>query len=197
MTSRLANERINITLDGHSVELVPTLRAALRLARRYENYGALIAKIMEGDTRAIADTINEGADFPTAMPVILSDIQARGVLNVVATLKAPLVDFVVSLAGPAPKDDGKPQAKPTGKPMTFDAFHEQLFEIATGWLAWTPAEAWAATPAEILAARDGRIQMLKMCFGSGEGSDNGTRHDELSLDEQALAVFGGRRRKAA
>ena len=196
--TRLANERINITLDGHAVEMVPTLRAALRLARRYGTYGALIAKIMEGQVEAIADTISEGADFPTALPVILADIERRGVLSVVSLLKAPLVDFVVSLAGPTPRDDGKAQAKTSGPSLTFDAFHEQLFQIATGWLAWTPAEAWAATPAEIIAARDGRIAMLKMIFGSAEGTgENQTPHDQLSLDEQALAVFGGRRRKVA
>ena len=197
MTTRLASERITISLDGHSVELTPSLRAALRLARRYSTYGELIGKIMEGDTQAIADTIGEGADFPTALPVIMTDIEARGILSVVSLLKNPLIAFVMSLAGPTPKDDGKAQAKPTGKAMTFDAFHEQLFQIATGMLGWTPAEAWAATPAEIIAARDGRIQMLRMIFGSGDDGENSTLHENLSLDDQALAVFGGRRRKAA
>ena len=98
MTQRLADERIKITLDGQPVELIPSLRAALRLARQFGTYGNLIAKIVEGDTQAIAATISEGANTQ-ALTAVLQAIEARGVLSVVATIKTPLIAFVMSLAG--------------------------------------------------------------------------------------------------
>ena len=103
---------------------------------------------------------------------------------------------IARLAGPAPKEDAKAQAKASGPSLTFDQFHTELFSIATGWLAWSPSDAWAATPAEILAARDGRIAMLKMIFGSSD-TQAPAANENLTLDEQAMAVFGGRRRKAS
>lgn len=37
-----------------------------------------------------------------------------------------------------------------------------MFSIATGWLGWSPTEAWSATVPEIDAAVDGRIEWLRM-----------------------------------
>ncbi|MCQ0986026.1 phage tail assembly chaperone [Jiella marina] len=191
MNSRLASEQIRITLDGRPVELVPSLRAALRLARRYGTYADLIAKLADGSTAAMADTIAEGSDLPAAYDMVNREIIAGGVMRLALIIPA-LIDFVISLAGPS--SDEKGNGKSTGKPITFEAFHEGLFEIATGWLGWTPAEAWAATPGEIIAANKGRVAMLRAIFGGGEGNAETKAHDELSLDDQALAVFGRRRK---
>lgn len=184
--SRLASETVRLSLGGASVELVPSLRAALILARRYGTYGDLIRKIAEGDTRAITDVISVGSDHPTPLLSVMAQIEATGVLQAV-TLWQSLIDFVVSLAGPAAEKDGNEKG---GKPITFDRFHEQLFEIATGFLGWPPPEAWAATPAEILAAHKGRMDMLKMIFGSSEAGDKAPR-DKLDVDQKMRLFFAG------
>ena len=166
MSARLASETITITLDGHPVELVPTLRAALRRARQYGDYAALIRKLSEGDTETLAAVIQEGAGMADALPVLFAEFERQGVLPVLAKLIAPASLFVVMLAGPESDDDGT--STKTGEPMTFADFHSRLFRIGTGWLGWTPAQAWAATPSEILAAHEGRTDMLKAIFGGGE-----------------------------
>ena len=55
-------------------------------------------------------------------------------------------------------------------------FFAGLFEIATGWIRWTPDAAWNASSAEIAAAQHGRADLvasiLKSVFGSGEQSDD-------------------------
>ena len=188
MTTRLASESIRITLDGNPVELVPSLRAALRLARRYGTFGALVAKISAGSVEAIADTVAEGADRPTVLPIILKEIEKRGVLSVLAYLQPVLVDFVIALAGPASRNEGSAS---TGEPITFDAYHEQLFEIATGMLGWSPRDAWSATPAEIMSAHKGRVAMLKMIFGSGENTDQDKPAKAQTLDQKAKLFFAG------
>ncbi|MDY8111156.1 hypothetical protein U0C82_18730 [Fulvimarina sp. 2208YS6-2-32] len=194
MTTRLASESIMITLDGTSAELVPTLRAALRLARRYGTYSNLIGKLSEGSIEAVADVIAEGSGHRSALPAVLVEVETYGLIKIMALMIPALVEFVIALTGASPDD--KADKTSNGVPPTWNSFHEELFSIATGWLGWSPAEAWAATPAEIIAARKGREAMLKAIYGSSEGTGEPTKpHDEMTLDEQAMAVFGGGRKR--
>ncbi len=43
-----------------------------------------------------------------------------------------------------------------------------LFDVATGWLRWTPAQAWESTPTEISRAYAALIEQLKAIHGSGD-----------------------------
>jgi hypothetical protein len=56
--------------------------------------------------------------------------------------------------------------------MSREAYISWLFEIATGWLGWSPAEAYAATIAEIRLAHRGRISLLKAIFGGKSDEDD-------------------------
>src|SRR5690606_40333271 len=69
-----------------------------------------------------------------------------------------MAEFVLAIAGIDPNDPTP--AKPSGKPADPEQVFAQLFSIATGWLGWTPEEAWNATPAEIIAAKGGRTEMI-------------------------------------
>jgi hypothetical protein len=84
-----------------------------------------------------------------------------------------LIEFVLILSGAEKTDQPR-----TGKPISFDDYHTRLFQIGTGWLSWTPDDTWNATPAEILAAREGRLEMLKAIFGG--------KQDEQSADLGSL-----------
>jgi hypothetical protein len=52
-------------------------------------------------------------------------------------------------------------------------YHAWLLKIATGWLGWTEQQALATRMTTIVAAYDGRMDMLKAIFGSGEKSRKG------------------------
>jgi hypothetical protein len=88
-----------------------------------------------------------------------------GALYPLEDLIAPLFEFIRLSFGIS--DDQGDEA-PTGKPASFAEVFTELFEFATGWLGWTPADAWAATPAEIIHARKGHFAMLRAIHGSGE-----------------------------
>jgi hypothetical protein len=52
--------------------------------------------------------------------------------------------------------------------MPWPEVYRELYRTATGWLHWTPTEAWAATPTEINEAFAGHIAMLKAIHGSAD-----------------------------
>jgi hypothetical protein len=49
--------------------------------------------------------------------------------------------------------------------MTLSQYVEFLFGVATGWLGWTPAQAWAATIPEIHVALRARMKWIQMQNG--------------------------------
>ncbi|TAI63451.1 hypothetical protein CWO89_24080 [Bradyrhizobium sp. Leo170] len=86
-----------------------------------------------------------------------------GAVREVLAARGQLIEFILVLIGAQDKTGGdKPQA---GKPISFDEYFTQLFQIGTGWLGWSPAETWNATPAEIINAKRGRNAMLEEIFG--------------------------------
>jgi len=66
-----------------------------------------------------------------------------------------------------------------------------LFGVATGAIGWTPAEAWQATPAEIIAAYKARIDLLSAIFCGAKSDDNAPSGDPMSarLDADGLAAI--------
>lgn len=197
MNARLASETRTIMLGAHPVVLVPSLRAAHTLADRFDGYHTLVVKIGQGDTAAIAATIDAGTNGTDALPLVLAEIEAKGVLRALTPLQATLARFVESLTGPSDEPtDEKPKDTPKGeapKPVSFVEFHEGLFEIATGELGWTPRDAWAATPTEIIAARKGRVALIEnvltAVFGKPDETTNPKASESLPLDQKVKAVF--------
>lgn len=68
---------------------------------------------------------------------------------------AALLDAGDEGAEEAPRQGGK-----QGSAIPLRAYFQTLFGYATGWLGWTPAEAWAASPAEIAAAFTAHVDRL-------------------------------------
>jgi hypothetical protein len=174
MTMRLASEEVTILIGSASVELVPSLRAATRLARRYDGFTAVFRGVLDGNVTIMADLIREGASHDTDLPDLLDEIGLRGLGATLDQLTEPLAQFVLALIGhdpdtPAGKSDIMSDSP--GKLIPFADYHRQLYKLATGALGWCPADAWAATPAEILAAYEGRADLLKAIFGTAEEDD--------------------------
>jgi hypothetical protein len=165
---RLAADPITIEIAGEAFELRPTLRAATRLARRYGDFATLYRRIIADHVSVVSDVIREGSGAPHAAADFLTACELPGLGALLATLKLPLMRYVLALAGH--DDNGNEPPATTGKPITLAEYHVELFAIGTGWLGWSPEQTWTSTPAEILAAQRGRsdliVDVLKSVFGS-------------------------------
>ncbi|MEA2897358.1 MAG: hypothetical protein QOJ84_2973 [Bradyrhizobium sp.] len=75
----------------------------------------------------------------------------------------------MALAGADGNSASEP--KPDAERIPFAEYHTRLFRLATGWLGWTPADAWEATAAEITEAYKGRRELLSAMFGSGKSDE--------------------------
>ncbi len=169
----LGAETISIEIGGETFELRPSLRACMRLVRRL-GLPALAVAIRDFNITVIMDVLREAAIKPA---LLLNEIAAIGLGTVRNRLAEPLAQFVLAVAGIDP-DDTTASAPSSGKPMTPEQYHARLFEIATGWLAWAPEQAWNATPAEIIAAKAGRTDLitdvLKAVFGTADDNQPST-----------------------
>ena len=184
----LASDEITITIDNETVHLRPTLRAAMRLERKHGGFQNIAKSIAEQNLMVMASIIVECS--PNRRD-ILATLNATPLRNVVGLLVEPLMSLVFELAGFA-EDDVKAPAEPMeAQRITFAEHHARLFKLATGWLLWTPETAWNATPKEILAAYEGRVDYLKAIYGASD--DAKTKElKELDSDTQwrlALAKF--------
>lgn len=185
MAMRLADDEITVSIGDDTMFLRPSLRAAFRLERRYGGFSNLITKLAECNVTAMADVIRESSGQSNG-PDFLDHIAYMPLGPAIECLIEPLIDHVFALAGidrhaPLPPA----QSDAVSSRITFAEHHAQLFRIATGWLGWTPAEAWDATPAEIIEAHKGRIELLQAIFGGGK-SDTPTEPD-FERDEAGIA----------
>lgn len=186
---RIAGEETIVRLGGVNVTLRPTLRAAIRLERRY-GFDALFRNVQEMNLSVICDLVREsaienGEQFEHAL--------AWAPLVTVAELIEPLLAHVIALTGIDAETIGKATGQGKDAPrMTLAEHLRKLFEIGTGWLGYSPEVTLACTPRELLAAHKGRADMLKAIFG---GSDESKPN--LSLDEKinlAVASMAGQGR---
>jgi hypothetical protein len=158
---RLADDTFRLTLGNRTYALRPTLRAAFHLHQRYDGFQALFQAVSEGSFTATMDVI-------TATSIIVPVASLRDIMRA----RDQLLSFLLILIGATSKGD-KPE---TGKPIAFDEYFTRLFQIGTGWLGWTPEDTWNATPAEIINAYEGRLEMfremLKAIYGTKSDSDD-------------------------
>jgi hypothetical protein len=183
---RLAPDDIEISIGNMSIELRPSLRAALRLARRYDGFAPLFRGVLDGNLTIIAEVIREGSTAPTAVPDLLIEIGTKGLGISLENLIAPLVDFVLALTG-HDATAANDRVASTADPVPFTVYFEGLFRAATGVMGWSPAVAWAATPAEIQAAYEGRASLLKSIFGSADTpAEDHARDPNAKLDREAF-----------
>lgn len=161
---------VTVRTGGGTPPIVICLRASLRAASRLErNYGLrqLCTKLGECHFGATVDTIVEGASL--SRHEVLAIFSTVPIGSAVAELCEPLFEFVLALAGIDP--EAKPDARKT-RGMSYTEYHERLFSIATGWLGWPPADAWAATPSEIIEAYKGRQEMFAAIFGTSDTAED-------------------------
>lgn len=178
----LADSEITITFDGERIVLRPSLRAAMRLERRFDGFDNLIRGIVEQNTGVMSALIEECAEYPRNSLTDFLDYDARQPLACkLASLVEPLMALVMALAGVDYEDIDV--VTDSDDRVAYADHFERLFKLATGWLGWSPDQAWNATPGEIKAAYEGRLDLLKSIFGAGE------KEKPKANDEAAFVAF--------
>lgn len=176
---------IRIAIAGQEVVLRPTLRAACNLEQRYGGFEVLTRAIVDGSFTVIADVILEGAIIHPFGREALEAGLSKSLLKL-DTLIPQLLSFILALCG---IDESKvEQSQVSGKLESFADHHTKLFRIATGWLGWTPQDAWNSTPLEIIEAFKGRSEMLAAIFGA-QAPEEQTGPDMSPLDRAGLLAL--------
>lgn len=164
---QLAADDIVIKHGSDAVRLRPSLRAAMRLERAY-GLSMVLHGVITCNFGIICRIIVEGATDRSAVEPVMNGLVRKRGIEAVLDLQEPLITFLKAAYGVEPDQQRAADDRQTGKPRTADQALSDLFEIATGWLGWPPDQAYAATPAEILAAQRGLIAKLKAIHGSAD-----------------------------
>lgn len=168
---------IIIILAGEAVTLRPSLACAMQLERRPGSFKGLLDEIADDSLSAASAIIAPHHSHPMLASRIMD---AR-----LDALRPALMDYVLQCAG---IDPDAPKAAPEGPSVSFAEHLQHLYRIGTGWLGWTPDTTLDATPAEIMEAYRGRMDMLKAIFGSAD--DTQPQPDTRDLDAKFRAAFG-------
>ncbi|MBZ9694547.1 hypothetical protein [Mesorhizobium sp. CO1-1-9] len=139
----------------------------------------------------VADIILEGTDHETGARVV----NGLCVRDLVALVE-PLSDFAFALLGVDRKAEMATSDRAVKTPDTSDWITphlEKLFEIGTGWLGWSPADTWAATPTEIMIAQRGLIARLKAVNGVKDDDQADDAREEITPQKvkRGLATLRG------
>lgn len=180
---RLADDHFMLTLGGKVYTLRPTLRAAFYLHRKY-GFPELYQAIHGGNTTAITDLIDATQAGHRYREPTIAELLAPEVID-------QLLKFIPVLCGANDKSD-EPQS---GEPMSFEEYFTQLYQIGTGWLGWTPEATWAATPSEIINAKEGRVEMLAAIFGKRDDTEtiDATKGIPADVRAEINAIGRGKR----
>ncbi|PZU87189.1 MAG: hypothetical protein DI528_08240 [Shinella sp.] len=181
MNRRRAYEQVEISFGGNAVTLRPTLRAATILEERF-SFPALFRALDECNLPIISEIIlvSDSSGNQNAA-ALLSAVSARPLSPFLDAVRQPLGELV-SMFIPAPVQplDTAPR---TGKEIPWAEFYAGLYDVATGWLGWTPEQAWSTTPTEITRARDAHIEKLKAIHGSADDKQHRPDVDAEALSE--------------
>lgn len=187
-------QSITITLGGKDIHLVPRLRFAMRLERRPGSFAALSREIMDGSLSAACDIIRDHTDLPDLPKHILD--------TGLACLTTPLLSYLMAIAGIDP-EDAPANDNRTKQPGTipFSDHLANLYRLGTGWLGWTPKDTLESTPAEIMEAYKGRLELLRSIFGGEQEAPSPA--SDIPLDDKIKTAFASfnvvkmKRRRAA
>jgi len=173
----LAARDITVEIGGGTIRLRPTLRAAMRFEREH-GFDKLFRLLSQGSITATTAILAEHAE---PVPAVTAADAIR-LAPQLADHLAQLIDF-----GPQPR--GK--AKRGGKPVTLAEQFAHLFQLGAGHLGWTPADTWASSPHEILAAHHGRVelidQILVAAFGTKEKDSDAPSEPNFKADADRAA----------
>jgi hypothetical protein len=179
----LADSEIVITFDGERLTLRPTLRAAMRLESRFGGFHKILKALAEQNITVMSALVEECSEWPCVLGDFLAGDPSKPMAYKVGRLVESFMALTLRLADIDEEELAKESDASADDRTSYAEHHARLFKLATGWLGWSPEEAWNATPAEIKAAYAGRLDMLKAIFGAGEGKKTPAQ------SEAAFAAF--------
>ena len=182
MALRLPTETITLAHGGNTVRLRSSLQAALRLERLH-SFAGCVDGVASGNITIMTDIMEAGAAYEVDVELFLFAVVADGGYTAVMKFRPQLEAFLIEAFGIDMDNLDKPS---TGTPITMEQGLEALFEAATGWLGWTPRDAWDAAPAEIIVAQRGYMAKLKAIHGSADPADDPDTYtkDDLAMVEE-------------
>ena len=184
---RPAYEQVSIALGGNTVMLRPSLRAAASLEARH-GFPALVRALDDLNLTIISEILTATAHRQVAAAAFLDGHQGKPLLPFFTAVRQPLTQLI-SMFMPAAvqKLDATPRS---GKPPSWPEFYADQYEKATGWLGWTPEQAWNATPTEIDRAYWAFVDRSRWLAGGDEANPQPTRK-AADLDQAARNVAEG------
>lgn len=182
---RPAYEEVSLAHGGNTVTLRPSLRAAVTLEALF-GFPAMFRALEEGNLTIISEIILSSSSGQGDAAAFLFGIEGRPLSTFIGPARMPIAELV-SMLMPA-RDPNAKHVPPASKSVAWADYYADLYERATGWLGWTPAEAWAATPTEIERAYSGYIAMLKAIHGT---ADENPTPKQTDPDQAARNVADG------
>lgn len=164
MTLRPAYDEIVLEHGSNAVILRPSLRAASTLERSHDGFATLFQRIAEFHTGTVREIIMTAATDRKDAAAFLNSMSRLPISRFVEIVQAQLARLV---AGFIPQPDASAKTS-QGKAVPWREAYRDLNRYATGWLHWSPDQAWSATPTEITEALSGHFDMLKAIHGSAE-----------------------------
>lgn len=175
MTLRPAYDEIVLEHGSNAVILRPSLRAASTLERSH-GFERLFQRIAEFHTGTVREIIMTAATDRKDAAAFLDTMSRLPLIRFVEIVQAQLARLVTGFI-PLPDASAKPSQ---GKAVPWREAYRDLYRYATGWLHWSPDQAWNATPTEITDALTAHFDMLKAIHGSAE--DKPDQPDAYSTD---------------
>ena len=189
-TARPAYEDVTLAAGPVPVRLRPTLRAAATLEREAGGLPALLDALDGFRLGTIKGVIRASATDEAAAERLLDSYRDRPLApfrdNVLPAVLELVAGFVPDTGDTSTKGTAKNTT--TAKPRPWAEAYADLYGFATGWLGWSPAEAWNATPTEIARAFAAHLDKLRAVHGSGD--DDADRHEKASqrAENEALGL---------
>lgn len=182
-----AYDEIAMEYGGNIVFLRASLRAATLIEKMDGGFAGVLQKLQQGHTRTLRDIVLNSATDRTTALALLDTMQDENLSVIQQTLIAPAFAILTALMTPdLSTEKPTPTATTTAKakPVAWADFYSELYQIATGWLGWTPDAAWNATIPEITNAFQGHMDMLKAIHGGGDDAEQ----SNIQTAEQHKAI---------
>jgi len=162
------SSEVVVRYGNHAVALRPSLRAAITLERLHGGWEGLILRLSQLDTQTVWAIMRASAVSGPSAEALLHSLANRPLAEIKEAVAEPLGELLGLFLAPLDAEPTDAPQPATAKPKPWSEAYAELFRIGTGWLGWTPAETWAATPLEIAQAFEGHVAKLKAIHGTGE-----------------------------
>lgn len=179
MKSQPAYDEITLSHGKTTVRLRPSLRAATHLEAMHDGFETLFRKVEEFDTGTIKSIITISADDRGAADALMKSVAETPLGAFARATHAPVIALCRGLIPAASTEAKRSKPAKSAAPLPWSEVYRELYRIATGWLQWTPTDAWNATPTEIEQAYIGLLAKLKAIHGSADDpEDTGPTPDQ-------------------